>query len=80
MRSENMDSYISVPVPTALYFSLVDVLSVQKVRHDPVTAITVAIDRLINNKPNSPVVSSRTGNSEGVEWSNDWIIFESPPL
>ncbi len=71
-----MNAQISVPVPAALYVSLVDLLRARKSKRKPARVVVTAIDSwLQKEKANSSDVSKDT---DTADWCDDWIMFGSP--
>ena len=77
MRNDIQESCIAVPVPTALYVNVVDQMSKAHMDCKPTTLVTSILQKYLDDARKalpspSPMKSAR-------DWSNDWIMFGSPP-
>lgn len=77
MRNDIQKSYIPVPVPTELYVSLLDRLNRLHSGYEPKTMVTSILQKYLDEAQVNP--PRQSGMEPALDWSNDWIMFESPP-
>jgi hypothetical protein len=84
MKSELRDSFIAVPVPTALYVHLTEVLGAQTTRRDPAGVVVEAIGEWLQSNAAAPAPRPRPRYGRAAlaqaaaRWSDDWIMFGEP--
>jgi len=78
MENSIQGSCISVPVPTALYVSLLDQLSgAKRDGADPASVVSAILQKYLDDARSDPSRQRRT--KPVLDWSEDRLMFGAPP-
>ncbi len=79
MKNDVMNSSISVPVPTDLYVSLLDLMSRTTLDGGSTRMVTAILQKYLDDNTPAPPESAVRAKAAAPEWSDEWITFSAPP-
>jgi hypothetical protein len=79
MKNDVMNSSISVPVPTDLYVSLLDLVSRTHLPGGSTRMVTAILQKYLDDARQAAPAAPSPGGTAAPAWSDEWIMFSAPP-
>ena len=79
MKNDVRNSSISVPIPTDLYVSLLDLMSRTNMDGGSTRMVTAILQKYLEDNTLTQSAPSTRAKAAEPEWSDEWIMFSAPP-